>query len=172
MVIPYDDAYRYFKLRPHTFRRSDQALFRLHMKWGLQLVHKHKTDFIRRTSTHLHCPVVSKLHTSGRCSHSAFMYALYAREAGRRERELTERPGLIICGLWPLPGSHGTDIGRSDIWVTDYPGDLQKKEQHFFKPALNVFLAGMKMQCKECDGRILLGDNTSGQAVMLRPIEI
>jgi hypothetical protein len=171
MVIPWDDVYRYFKLHPHTFWRFDQALFRLHMKWGLQLVRKHKTEFIRWTSTHLHCPVVSKLNTSGRCSHCAFMYALYAREAGGSERELTERPGLIICGLWPLPGSHGTDIGRSDRRVTDCPR-LTKEGTAFLKPALNVFLAGMKMQCNEGDGRILLGDKIRGQAVMLRPIAL
>jgi hypothetical protein len=49
-------------------------------------------------------------------------------------------------------------------------GGLTKEGKAIFKPALNVFLAGMKMQCNEGDGRILLGDNRSGQAVMLRPI--
>jgi len=97
------------------------------------------------------------------------MYALYGSEVGGSERELTERPGLIICGLWPLTGSHGTDIGRSDRRVTDSPR-LTKEGITFLKPALNVFLAGMKMQCNEVDGRILLDDNTSGQAVTLRLI--
>ena len=32
------------------------------------------------------------------------------------------------------------------------------------------FLAGIKAQCDESGGRILLGDNTGGVAVLLRPI--
>jgi hypothetical protein len=41
----------------------------------------------------------------------------------------------------------------------------------FFKKCAECFLAGMKAQWDEDGGRILLGDNTGGRAVMLRPIE-
>jgi hypothetical protein len=45
-----------------------------------------------------------------------------------------------------------------------------QNEITFFKKRAEIFLAGIKEQLDEGDGRILLGDNTGGGTVMLRPI--
>jgi hypothetical protein len=39
-----------------------------------------------------------------------------------------------------------------------------------FENRSEFFIAGMKAQSGECGGRILLGDNTRAEAVVLRPV--
>ena len=73
----------------------------------------------------------------------------------------------MVCDLFQAPTER---ISGARIDELQTLPDLQKEGTAFLKPAPNVFLAGIEMQCDESDGRILLGDNTSGQAVMLRPI--
>lgn len=48
----------------------------------------------------------------------------------------------------------------------------KKKWNHISWNAHQVFLCGMKAEWDEGDGRILLGDNTSGEAVILQPLRV